>query len=514
MKENSPRRIRVLWWIFLLVPAIIIIRLADLQLVHHSFYMERSEDQRTRLLLPAAHRGDIRDRNGRILATMVYAVPKEIIHPKEAARVVGDALSLHPEELYHILTNKKSFIWIARKVDTSRAKMLQEKKVTGIYFLEEQKRVYPHGHLAAPLLGFVGTDNEGLSGIELALDRDLKGKAGRVLIEGDPTGRQIAHGKAQYLEEAERGDDVFLTIDLYLQHVMEKVLQSNFAKFRAQSATAIAVDIPSGEILSMASLPGFDPNQYGKSSKESWRARPITDLYEPGSTFKVITVATGLEENKITDKTELNFYNTIEVGGRTIGNSHPITSLPGKYSVTDMLCQSVNTGAVQIGIKLGKDALYKGIRRFGFGEKLLENFPGEGRGILHPPERWAASDIGMMTFGQSIAVTPLQLVHAVASIGNKGVRIQPSLVQKIQQPDGSQIRSNVGRKMGEALSPHNADMVLRMLEQVVLRGSGRRAQIAGYRVGGKTGTAQKVVGGKYLKKGGIEEFGRSPRRLG
>ncbi len=371
MKGEFSDRLKLLQRLFIVIPLIVIVRLFILQFIQHDFYRERSQEQRTRLLLPAANRGDIVDRNGRILATMVdaksiFADPRAIQNAPEVSKRLAEILHIPSEKILKDIGNRKSFVWIARRLRGPHVEQVENPKLPGISFITEQKRIYPHGRLAAALVGFVGLDNEGLSGIELAMDRELRGKSGRIIFEGDPSGRQIALGEANSIERPERGQDVVLSIDLFIQHVTERALQEIANQYHPQGISAIVLNVQTGEILALATFPDFDPNQYSKFTPERWKIRPLTDLYEPGSTFKVITTAAAVEEGVVRKDTKLVFSDTIQVGGKTIGNSHPIRSLPHLYSVTDMLCQSVNTGAVQVGLKLGKDRFYKNIRNFGF----------------------------------------------------------------------------------------------------------------------------------------------------
>ncbi|MFH1826326.1 MAG: penicillin-binding protein 2 [bacterium] len=475
-KQNS--RIFILLAIFLSLFAIVILRLFDLQVLRHGFYVQKSLEQRTRLINLAAQRGDIYDRNGSILATSL--------------------------DTYSVYQHNKG--WLARKLDESQAKKLQENKPLKISVLKEKLRIYPKEQLAAQLLGFVGMDNQGLSGIELALDEYLRGKEGKVITESDPRGIEL-YGALREIQPGEDGMTLTLTIDENIQYVAEREIQKQIEKYRAQSGMCIVMDAKTGEILALASKPDFDPNDYNKSAKKLWHPS-FLDPFEPGSAFKAITVAAALEEGLINDETRLKALEKIKVADRVIENAHEI-DWPGKsISVSFMLEQSVNTGAVQLGLKLGAEKFYRQIKNFGFGERTNFGLWSESKGIVRHWKNWYQPDIAMITFGQSIAVTPLQLLSAYSAFANDGQLLNPFLVKKIESPDGRFVKVNSQRSRGQAVSAKTANAVSKMLNNVVNEGTGRPARIPGFAVCGKTGTAQKaILGGRgYLKDHYIASF--------
>ena len=475
--DNKPR-IWVLLSVFILLFVIIVIRLVDLQIINQSFYEKKSLEQRTRLIKLAAQRGDIVDRNGEFLATSI--------------------------DTYSLYKNKQG--WLARKLPLLAAIKIRDKDPQQINLLKEKKRVYPNKNLAAQLLGFVGLDNQGLAGLELAFDEYLRGKEGKVITEGDPEGKEL-YGALREVEPGSDGMNLTLTIDENIQYVAEREISKQIKQSKAISGMCLVMDAKTGEILALASIPGFDPNQYKNSSPNLWHPRYL-DPFEPGSTFKLITVAAALEEGVITDKTKLEARDTIVVGGKVIGNSHEMDWQGSRISISEMLEDSINTGAVQVGLKLGKEKFYNCIRGFGFGRRTDFGLWGESRGILRHWKKWYKPDIGMMTFGQSIAVTPLQLVSAISAFTNNGKLLKPFIVKKIESIDGQFVKLFTKEERGRAVSGQVAEQLKKYMDNIVVKGSGKPAKIRGFVVGGKTGTAQKTgPGGRgYLKDRYIASF--------
>lgn len=479
--ESRKARILALFIICLFLFLSIVIRLLDVQILHHEFYEKKSQEQHTRIIHLAAQRGDIYDCKGNLMATTV--------------------------DSYSIFTHKEgSFVWLTRKLPLKMAQRVQEKSPKLIGLLKEKKRVYPKGTLAAQLLGFVGVDNQGLSGIELAFDEFLRGKEGRLVTEGDPKGREL-YGALRELDPGKDGMNLTLTIDENIQYIAERELEKQIRKFQALSGMCIVMDVKTGEILALASKPDFDPNSYQKTRSKYWHPS-FLDPYEPGSTFKVITVAAAIEEGVISSRSTLKAMDSIVVGGKVIKNAHPI-DWPGEYiTVSEMLEQSINTGSVQVGLKLGPKKFYQYIKAFRFGERTGFGLQGESRGIIRHWTRWYKPDIAMITFGQSIAVTPLQLLSAVAALANDGKMVKPHLVKKIESNDGTLVKIFTPEIRGKAVSEKTAQEVKGLMRNVVLRGTGHRADINGFAVCGKTGTAQKaILGGRgYMKDHYISSF--------
>jgi stage V sporulation protein D (sporulation-specific penicillin-binding protein) len=475
---EDKRRLLILLIIFMVLFFLVILRLADLQILNRSFYEKKSMEQRTRIINLAAQRGDVFDRHGELLATSI--------------------------DSYSVYQYRKG--WVARKLSLAEAQKLKERNPKSMGILKEKKRIYPKDRLAAQAIGFVGMDNQGLSGVELAFDEYLKGKKGRVITEGDPEGKEL-YGALRELEPGMDGMNVMLTIDGNIQYVAEREIARQVKKSRARSGMCIVMDLKTGEILALASKPDFNPNYYQKSSRKSWHPR-FLDPYEPGSTFKVFTVASGLEEGVITLETMLRARDSITVGGKVIKNAHR-EEWPGKYiSISKMLERSINTGSVQIGLKLGPEKFYRRLKAFNFGERTGFGLWGESKGILRHWKRWYKPDVGMITFGQSIATTPLQLLEAVSAIANNGEMVQPLLIKKIESPDGKFVKVFAQKGAGMAVSVKVASQVKKLMRNVVVRGTGKRADIEGFGVCGKTGTSQKIIpGGRgYLKGHYISSF--------
>lgn len=471
---DFPRRIRILFYLFLLLSVMIAARLIWLQVVQHRFFQERSLEQRTRIINLSSNRGDILDRNGNILAASI--------------------------DTYSVFTQQKGFSWVARRLPQAEAEKLRGENPKDFFILKEKKRIYPKGKFASQFLGFVGADNQGLSGVELAWDKYLKGKVGRVVTEGDPEGREL-YGALREIDPGEDGMHVTLTIDQNLQYVAEREIEEQIRKMGALSGTLMVMDARTGEMLALASKPDFDPNDYQKFDRRLWHPR-FLDPYEPGSTFKVITTASALEEKAITLDTKLKALDQIEVGGKTIKNSHSVRWPGQEITISKMLEQSINTGAVQVGLKLGPERFYNRIKKFGFGEATGFGLEGESRGIVRHWKNWYKPDIGMLAFGQSIAVTPMQLLSAVSAFANHGEMVCPHLIKKIESGDGKFVKVFAAETRGTAVSDRTALEMKQLMRNVVSNGSGRHAGMEWFTVGGKTGTAQKTVpGGRGYMKG-------------
>lgn len=470
-------RVRVIFLFFLFLFLLIIIRLFDLQILNYDFYEKKSQDQHTRIIRLAAQRGDIFDRQGNILATTIDTF--SVFAYKEGA-----------------------FTWLARKIPFKKTQEFKQK--AGL--LKEKKRIYPKGGFLAQLIGFVGMDNLGLSGIELAFNEYLSGKEGRVVTQGDPEGREL-YGALRELEPGSDGMDITLTIDENIQYIAEREITKQIKKYQALSGMCLVMDAESGEILALASKPDFNPNAYQEFNHKLWHPR-FLDPFEPGSTFKVITTAIALESGVITQDTMLQARDSIKVGGRVIKNAHEIDWPGKKISIAYMLEESINTGVVQVGLRLGPEKFYQGIKKFNFGKHTDFGLRGESRGIIRHWKKWYKPDIAMITFGQSIAATPFQLLSAFSAFTNQGVMIKPYIVKKIESPDGKFVKVFTRQTVGAAVSAKVADQIKKFMHNIVVNGTGRPARIAGFGVAGKTGTAQKAIpGGRgYMKDHYIASF--------
>jgi cell division protein FtsI/penicillin-binding protein 2 len=487
--RQANRRLRLLVAVFAVVFVAAFVRVAWLQAVKAQALDHLATSQHREEVEVAARRGSIFDRNGVQLAfgeraTTVFANPKQIVDAREAAIAVGEALDLDSGKLYPLLTDtSRGFVYLARKADPEKADALAAEEIPGIGFQPEERRVYPQRALASEVVGYAGTENRGLSGLELQLDDELAGSNGSKTIVRDPFGRTIDVVESDQVQE---GKDVYLTIDDTIQGHTERVLKRVMSRWSAQSATAVVLDARTGGILALAVEPGFDANDYptvAKWDEENLRNRAVTDTYEPGSTFKIVTVGGVLESNLVTPSTKFRLPYKIPVADRVIHDAEPRKT--ETMTVSEILSRSSNVGVVTLAQLLQRDRLNEWIDRFGFGRLTGIDFPGESPGIVLKPDEWSGSTIGNVPIGQGIAVTPVQMAAAYGAIANDGVWLQPHLVDRIEgsgRPDVKERR---------VLSEGTAEELTTMLRGVVEEGSGTTAQIRGYRVAGKTGTAAK-----------------------
>ena len=487
--RKANRRLRLLVAVFAIVFVAAFVRVAWLQAVKAQTLDHLAASQQRQELDVAARRGTIFDRNGVQLAfgeraTTVYANPKQVVDPREAAIAVGEALGLDAGKLYPLLADRsRGFVYLARKADPEQAEALQAREIPGIGFQPEERRVYPQHALASEVVGYAGIENRGLSGLELELDEQLAGSDGSRTIVRDPFGRTIDVVES---DEVEDGKDVFLTIDNTIQGHAERVLRRTASRWAAQSASAIVLDSRTGGILALAVEPDFDANGYpavARWDEERLRNRAVTDTYEPGSTFKVVTVGGVLESNLVSPSTKFRLPYKIPVADRVIHDAVPRGTQT--MTVSQILSRSSNVGVVTLAQQLQRDRLNEWIHRFGFGRPTGIDYPGESGGIVLKPEEWSGSTIGNVPIGQGIAVTPVQMAAAYGAIANDGVWLQPHLVDRVE---GS---GRVEPKERRVLSEATAEQLTAMLRGVVEEGSGTTAQIPGYRVAGKTGTAAK-----------------------
>lgn len=482
------RRIRLLLVVLALALAGTFARSFWLQGVRAQPLSRLAATQQRQTVEVPARRGTLFDRNGVPLAvgeqaTTAFADPTQIKDPRAVAVAAERMLGVDAEKLYPQLTDRsRAFVYLLRKADPEAAAALAARKLNGVGFYAEERRTYPQGSVAAQVLGFAGADNVGLAGLELALDRQLRGRPGRETVVRDPLGRVV-----DVLSETKerRGRDVFLTLDHRIQANAEDVLRRTVRRWNAKAATAIVLDPRTGDILAMANAPSFDANRFAEVSAAHQRNRAVSDTYEPGSTFKLMPVAAVLSERLASPRTTYTLPPTIKVADRTIGEHEPRGT--ETMSVSRILSQSSNVGAVTLAQLLGRDRLASWIHRFGFGRPTGIDFPGETRGIVLPPERWSGSTIGNVPIGQGIAVTPLQMASAYAAIANEGVWVRPHLVGQLA--GGARVVADRRR----AVSPVVAAQLSAMLTGVVAEGTGTLAAIPGYRVAGKTGTAAKPL---------------------
>jgi len=505
-KERPRRtgRFSSLLAILVLGLTIVVGRLVYIQAIIGPEYAAAAAEQRTRDIVLSPQRGFILDREGEVLAETVdartvYAVPTSVADKAGTANAIAATLGGDPAVYLEKLSRDTSFVYIARKVDVARAQALADLGIEGLGYLEDSRRIYPSNELACQVLGFVGVDDEGLSGLELFYDDMLAGEPGRLIGERDTQNRPIPGG-VSFEEDAVDGQDIVLTIDKDIQYQAQIALNEAVQKWGAVAGSVVVMDPRSGEILAMASVPQFNANDFGSFDSGAYRNRPIVDTYEPGSTIKSLTASAVIDAGLFTPESMFELPPTIEVGGRTIHESHPRETM--QWSLTEIVTNSSNVGSVKLGMALGEQGLYDYFARFGLTEKTGVDFPGEVKGWLPSPEQWSSSSIATIPFGQGVSLTPLQLSRALSAIANGGTLVTPHFLREV--PDSPEIELAWPTKA--AIDAETAAAMRVVLTDVVNEGTGAAAAVSGYQVAGKTGTAQKArtdgqagyAAGKYV----------------
>jgi cell division protein FtsI/penicillin-binding protein 2 len=486
-EKQVNRRIRLLVAIFVVAFAATLGRAVWLQAVRAGEYGRIARSQHRQTITLPAGRGTIFDRTGVQLAigeqtTTVYADPRQVRSPRAVARAAQDLLGVDANELYpQLLDRGKRFVYVQRFADPAQAAKLARRGYAGLGFYSEERRSYPQRTVGAQVIGYAGVDNHGLTGLEVQEDRTLSGKPGTQTIIRDPFGRAID----VISSTAEReGRDVYLTLDHAIQAQAEQVLRRTVAKWDARAATAVVLDPATGAVLAMAQAPGFDANDANRVSIGLQRNRAVTDTYEPGSTFKLVTVTGALSEGLVTPETQFTLPYSIPVADRVIHDAEPRGT--ETMTVAQILSRSSNVGAITLAEKLGPARLMRWIERFGFGKRTGIDFPGETGGLVLPLDRWSGSTIGNVPIGQGIAVTPIQMASVYASVANGGEWVQPHLVERVVGRGHPRVERR--RIMTAAV---NAQVKTMLADVVHEGGTGTAAAIPGYTVAGKTGTAQK-----------------------
>jgi cell division protein FtsI/penicillin-binding protein 2 len=484
--RQANRRIRLMLGALVLVFGAVLARAVWLQVVEAGRFAEMAERQHRETQKTPAGRGTIFDRSGVQLAigsptTTVFADPQQIENPRAVALAASQVLGIDGNALYpQLLDKNKRFVYVQRFADPEQAAKLEQKGLAGLGFYPEERRTYPQGRVGAQVIGYAGVDNKGLTGLELQYDKKLSGRPGSRTIIRDPFGRAI--NVISSLPEQE-GADVFTTLDHTIQANAETVLRQTVEEWGAKDATAIVLDPRTGEVLAMAQARGYDANRADRATQELQRNRAVTDTFEPGSTFKLVSVTAVLSERLVEPTTPFTLPYSIQVADRIIHDSHERGTQT--FTVAEILEQSSNVGAVTLAQRLGEDGLARWIERFGFGRATGIDFPGESAGLVLPLEQWSGSTIGNVPIGQGIAVTPIQLASVYAAIANGGTWVQPHLVTRV----GGRPPLRPERRV--IASPEVNRQVKTMLTDVVEFGTGGSAAVPGYTVAGKTGTAQK-----------------------
>ena len=469
-------------------------RLIYLQVVAHADLTARADRQQLDTIDVPAKRGEILDRHGRVLAysvdaDTVFANPLEVEGPDRTASLVCGALdacdNAMRQGMAKMLRKRTQFAYLARKISPEEASRVRALQLKGIAFLKENRRYYPKRELAAHVLGYVGTDNVGLAGLESTYDSQVRGKDGKVLVTADARQHALF---SRVDRQATAGASLELTIDQYLQHIAERELRAGVEKNRAAGGSALIMDPRTGEILALANWPTFNPNTFLESHEQSRRNRAIQDLYEPGSTFKLVTASAALEENVISMRDPVDCSpGFIKFEGRPpIRDMHRYGVMP----FTDVIVKSSNVGAIRVGLRLGPERLGRYVSRFGFGQPIAPDFRGENPGIVWNPARLDSSALASVSMGYQVGVTPVQMAAAASSIANGGTLIEPRVVRAIIK-DGR--RSLVQpRSLRRTVSEKTVAELTEIMEDVVQRGTAKSAQIPGYTIAGKTGTAAKL----------------------
>src|SRR3954470_1613798 len=483
------------------------VRLLFLQVFHYGDFAKQAQRQQQRSIDVAPIRGVIYDRNGHELAMSVsvdsiFAVPSEIPDQESTAGVLAKVLHTERDDILARLRASRAFAWVARKVDNDTSERIRSLNLRGIYFQKESKRFYPKNDLAAPVLGYVGLDDEGLSGMERGFNPQLRGKPGRMLITMDAKRRWFGSVERQPLP----GENLVLTIDEKIQYIAERELAAAMARTHAASGAVIVQNPHTGEILALASRPSFNPNAFRGVTPEQLKNRAVSDVYEPGSTFKVITIAAALEE-KITNPDEvIDCQNgEIYIAGVRIRDHKKF----GDLTVSQILEHSSDVGAIKLGLRLGEERFDRYIRGFGFGTQTGIELPGETRGITKPVSRWSKVSIGAISMGQEIGISPVQLISMVSTIANDGMYTPPRIVAGTRDPNDPAAKVVFHRaSQRRVVSTVTAVQMKKMLEGVVLFGTGKKSNLEGYTSAGKTGTAQKAdpATGGYSKTKYVASF--------
>jgi len=485
-------RIALVFVIFLGLLVFFFIQLVSIHLFRSAFLLKLAAKQQTYYVELEPRRGDIFDRNMRPMTVNVatfslYGVPPQVKDKVHAARALHETLGLDEGFVLERLNRPKQFVWIARKLDWKDMEKVRALDIDGLHFLKENRRSYPHGRMASQVIGFAGLDNQGLDGLELKFDSYLKGTPGWTFVLRDAHQRDLTI--ADTLQPPIDGYSLVLTIDEVIQYIAEREVDKIFQKYRAKGAVAVVLDVKTGEILALVNRPAYDLNDPSSYPAEARRDRAVTDYFEPGSVFKIVTASAALEEGAFTEEDKIFCENgEYRVANHILHDVHPYGSL----TFRDVIAQSSNIGTTKIAQKIGPSAVYTYAKNFGFGATTASGLPGEVGGVLKPVSAWSKTSIGAVPIGQEVCVTALQLAAAVAAIANDGHYMKPYVVQAIVDKRGEIIKEFGPEEVRQVISPEVSKRVRKILAAVVETGTGKMAQSKLYRFAGKTGTAQKV----------------------
>ncbi len=501
-------RIGVITLTFIVLLTLITFRIIYIQIIFHEKALELAKAQHSVRIELEPRRGAILDRNMRELAVnlkvdSVYAVARDVSEKEKTAEILAPVLDKGKSFLLERLKRDKLFVWLARKIPAEKAEKIEELNLKGIHLIDETKRFYPGGELASQVIGFAGTDNTGLEGVEAMYDSYMTGRKGYKTIARDAKGREMLAFGSTYIPPVD-GYSVVLTVDEVIQHIAEKALGRAIDKHKAKAGVAIVMDPYSGDILAMAVLPSFDLNNFSQAEDEEKRNRAICDYYEPGSVFKVITASACLDTKKVS--ADDNFFcenGSWYVAGHTLHDHRG----HGDMSFAEVIEKSSNIGTVKAAMLLGEENLYRYIKSYGFGAATGIGLPGEINGMVRPLKQWSKYSITAIPMGQEVGVTPLQLAASVSAIANSGELVKPRIVSRIIDSKGETIKEYEPKVIRRVISNETSRQLKGIMKSVVETGTGTRPRLNNFDAAGKTGTAQKVEpSGRYSHRDYIASF--------
>lgn len=492
----SPERFRLIQASLLAVVITLVFQILQISFFHQSSLVERALNQHRLVIDLPAVRGTIEDRHGQGLAInlkvpSIYVIPRvlEAGEKEPLVQELASLLSLSPAFLRERLNRDKSFVWLKRRISSEEAKKIEALKNPAVGILYEHKRFYPHGRQLANLLGFTDVDTTGIEGLERMMDKELRGKPGKRITRRDALGREIKAFEEKTVPAVD-GHQVILTIDRYLQYITERALDRAYKQWKAKGATAILMNPQTGEILAMATRPTFDPNEPGDSPFDHYRNRALTDMFEPGSVFKIVTAAGVMMERKVNMTEKIYCENgEWDWGIKTLHDVHSY----GLLNFPEIIIKSSNIGTVKLASRLKPRRLYHHVKQFGFAERTGIDLDGEAPGFIRKPDKWSKTTPYAVPIGQEVMVTPLQLVRAISMIANGGYLVRPYVVDHVEDVHGVTIRKNSVVREGPRLEAPVVETLKEILWKATEEGTGKSARIQGITVAGKTGTAQKIL---------------------
>jgi cell division protein FtsI (penicillin-binding protein 3) len=500
-------RIRILGTVIYALFVLMVGKAVYYQVFLNEWLADKALNQYEKVDVFSAKRGDIYDANNRKMAVSIDVVsvgahPKQIKDVRATVKALTDVFRLDRKELINNLYSTKPFVWVKRQITPKESKMLAELKLPGIVLKPEYSRFYPNKNLGAQVVGFCGLDGKGIEGVEYYYNKELQGAEDRVKVLRDALGRRFESEKTSGTDFL--GNNLILTIDGAIQLITEKALEEAVIGFAGKSGIAIVMNPKTGGILALAHYPSYNPNTFREYPKGDLRNRALTDPFEPGSTFKIFSIAAAIESGICKPTTVFNCENgAYQVGTNVVHDTHSY----GMLTVQEIIKYSSNIGAIKVGQTIGAEILYKTLRNFGFGEKTGIDCAGESPGVLSPYTRWRKIDAGTIAFGQGVSISAIQLVTATSAIANGGILVKPHLVHAITDANGQIIRKIDDGPVRRAISTETARTVRQMMKEVITTGgTGTNAALEGYTVCGKTGTAQKIINGAYARGKYVSSF--------